>query len=692
MNQTGENTICEEMVRNTLISIKLAPTICLAGPSGNGKSTAMSFLLPEDSNKHFSKNIGDSSQTSLIRTKVYINDSVKKGYVYVKGIKRTDNEDYKFQVQLVITKRLYDSRDELEEFTFTEEDLQDIFNPKDKSYHIANYIKDKQVDVSELVEILNDLCNNIINGDISLVKEAKDLLKKLKVEKKSIKLIDCFERVVEQRFNKQDNMLSKIDNWFKELESIINEDFKEDWTIQKENIWYGLESSEELGMLMNKIYNSNSPFSLVFSELQYVVAPTDEMQNIYHEVYKKKFPNKPLRVCILDTPGVTQTGGTQKIIQNEIEKILSLKMDALLFLCASDEKDTIYQYCMQALIDNRRNISSIPVTICRTKLDIIIRNKLVNINREKTGKNVIDDENFKDFLTEAYKQFVTEFIENNNIINLGDNTDNNNKPIECVSLAPDMTQRYKAVLPKEFSERHIIEIILELSLAVDKKYSENGFVKIESRDRNKSAISIRCNKKEIDVLVKKIIYNNIKHHMAQYTKYISNNSMQYCFATRSINTFRNKHKLGYGHETHAQVYDNFKLYIIAMLQRWINEFFNDLTDEDISNFYLIDFTNMICKDEDDRKLAEGNMCKASRITFTKDKNMVVNSIARQIGYDGICDELDKCYYGNSPQKGFENILRLFFMKFNDSNYLSDVIEKAISAEILNRVLKTCIID
>lgn len=698
MYPTENEIITEEKVRNTLLSIKLAPVICLAGPSGNGKSTIISYLLSKESNKLFSKNIGDASQTSLIRTKLYINDSVPMGYVYIKGIRRRYSMDYQFQVLKFLQSKLYKERDELEEFELKEEDLKDIFNPVDKSYHMANYIYEAGIDLSDLIDILNELANSIINitGDVSLIKEAKDMLNKLKASKKTVKLQECFERIVEERFNKEQDFINKIDEWFAKIEVKIESDFHDKWIIKDKYIWFGEEKSNELKKLMNAIYNKNSVFSIVFEELQYVVAPTDDFKRAYINFYKTTFPAKPLRICILDTPGITQTGSTEKIIRDEIENILSLPMDALLFLCASNEHDTVYQYCIEALLSNEKLLSTKPVTVCRTKLDIIIRNKLININREETGSNDLKNEVLDKFLKKAYEQFINEFINEENLRfkenTIGDNKLKTDKAISYVSLAPDVTEKYKIVLPDVFDEKRIFNIILDLSLAIDKKYAINGFVKIGRKNMDKSPIHVTCNSAMVHNLVSNLCAKNQQQN-TQYTQYLlKKDGTEYYFATRSINTFSRKHRSGNGHDTHAEVYDNFKLYVVQMVQRWINEYFYNTNVSNISNLYNIDFDNMVCKDDQDEQVAKNNMIKSGNITFTNDLTEVVHSVATAICYNAMADEFNACYALNTAQCGFKRMLKLFSAKFSDQSYLYQAIEHCMSAEIENRALRTCIVE
>ena len=142
-----------------------AATITLMGPTSSAKSTLITEMVHPISNKLIGKNVGDTAQTSLIKTLLMLNGRLDMSDVLVQCVPYQDGEvmllNFLAILREKIIKAIYDKRDELDEFHVDEELVKKILNPVDRSYHAYDFANEHHL-TETLIEILNVICRSII--------------------------------------------------------------------------------------------------------------------------------------------------------------------------------------------------------------------------------------------------------------------------------------------------------------------------------------------------------------------------------------------------------------------------------------------------------------------------------------------------------------------------------------------------
>ena len=369
--------------KNLIRQSELSTTISIIGPSGSAKSTAQTMILPPNSNRILSGNIGDAAQTSLIDTFISLTTELELDEVCISCEEKKYGTDFQDSVLEALWNDMYEKRDELDEFEVTEELLKTILNPANKSFHAYDFVVDNEIDVSELSDIIGEMVSAIANNPNDLNDAVNaEFKERKKIDKKPVKK-QVFQKMVMERFFANSENLGKLEGWYNTLISSVKSFFGNYWTDDRDIILYGnIAENPRIEEFLKAVYAKNSAFSLAYKSLRYIVRPKDEFIVAYTKRYNVT-QNQTFKMSlnILDTIGLTQTGDEKDIIDNAVEENLGKKVDAVLFLCASDVKPTVYQYCMESLDAHSKKVENIPFTLCRTKADIILRNIMTNICR-----------------------------------------------------------------------------------------------------------------------------------------------------------------------------------------------------------------------------------------------------------------------------------------------------------------------
>lgn len=677
LNQSP-NVLSKEKLKKIMKDILIASTIGIAGPSGNGKSTLFAYLVSPLNNIVLGQNIGDKSQTSLVNTLLALNSSLEVNKVFIKCKRKIIPTHYKKYILREMQEKIYELRDELDEFKIEESSLRRIFNPITKEYHAYKYLIDKNIETEDFLLYLNEMAKFIIEGDEELEHIEDDvnkLYKQLKNKNPKPKKKEIYANEIEKRFYLyNDGDLSFLAKWFTNFENGILMDYHKFWDMEDEYAIFGDISSEsKIKEFMSLVYDRDSVFSLVFSEVIYATRPSDEFIEAYRDYYKlekNSLEDKPLILNILDTRGVTHVSDDKEDITNSIDEILSNNMDAMMFLCAADERETTYETCMNILV-SKKLLKEIPVTLCRTKADIIIQSKLNKIYRVETGKNEIPQNEIKSYTERAFLEFKDEYINpkqwKNKENTIGFNKNNSNPIVEYLALSPNTTRDLKIILGNELEENKLFNILLNLNTAVEKYYASNGLYRVHQLDNSIPAISINFDRMKVLKISNDLVKQNHIHKNGQYYKYKTDAD----YHGNSINSFYYKHINGNGHETRALVYANFRIFIKNMIAGWLRK-------EDIFCLNL-DFSNMIVVTghEDYRERINNDL----RGFLHNNKEPIIMRLSKKISYDFLQSDFHKCYDWVSLQTGFFNSLELFSTKFSDINYWSNCIEKGLRDEI-----------
>ena len=187
-----------------LMKQESAPTITLFGPTKSGKSTIITELLDAASNKLLGHNVGEDAQTTLIRLVLMLNDRFSPNDVIIRCIphKNQNTLYYTFitEAKRALIDSLYTSRDELEDYLVEEELLKNILNPRNRSYHCFDFVKENNL-LENFNEIIAAIASYIINKPELLSDEANRLFKERKKAVKDIKKRDIYEEIIDSRFN-----------------------------------------------------------------------------------------------------------------------------------------------------------------------------------------------------------------------------------------------------------------------------------------------------------------------------------------------------------------------------------------------------------------------------------------------------------------------------------------------------------
>lgn len=646
-------------------AVRISNVICIAGPTGSGKSTALGYLVNAEDNKRISNNIGEKNQKSLFKFKLSLNEMMERNKVCIKAIEKSTRTDYSRNIIPILASMLYsliDDEQELDSLEIDDENILQMFNPSNKQYRAFNYLKEEYSDkIDMLIDNLKKLSVLIWNG----LKEACEIEYKKRKDKKikGLKKKDVYLEEIESRlYNNIEN--TDLENWFKEFDfSILN--YYKKFFDNIENRIYEDVTDKKIDDFMDAIFDDNSVFSLVFSEVIYITRPSDEFLEFYNKNYRTS--EKPFIINILDTMGITHLSDEKASIENEIDIVLANSFDSLLFICKSDEKDTVYEDCIEILSKNEI-LKNKPVTICRTKADIIIKSKANNAYKRCTGKNEIPETEAGEYYKNAFENYKSEYLSlnNNKDFKIGINENNDNDTVEFIALAPNDTKELKIALGKELDEEKIFRIILNLNKAIEKQYNKNGILMAVKRDINKAGIEINILSEEISKLSNILVSSNEIHKNGQYLKYINGD-----FHGRSILNYYNKAKIGLGHETQSETRDNFRIFISNMIGTWLRKT-NIFSENEL--LFSINLSNIIIENEEELNLRIRDYINNNRAGLLRD-------LAKNLSYNYIDKDFEECYYARNWQLGFKKNLELFNNKFSDKNYWESSISNWITLKV-----------
>jgi hypothetical protein len=673
-----------------------ATSIVVAGPSDSTKSTLLTLLLPPSSNKLIGKNIGVTAQTTLIRVNLMLNSQLPQNTVIIQCRERRDSIELTFQriYITVLADQIYDARDELEDFALSEQAVYKILDPVDRSYHAGKFAKECGL-VESLRDILNEICLGVIDNPEPIDSMAKQLFKEKKAKGAKIKLKDCYDQLVEQRIFEQHEQLEKLNAQFDVLKKMVRQIFDGNWTIPEENIVISTIAEDDdenfkpsAVFLFNQLYSEDSACSIIFEEINYAACPSNDFLNCYYEKYSPS-ASRAMRLNILDTVGLTQISEDKEDVETALDEILSHKMDAMLFLCAANERPTVYNECIELLQQRQKKLADYPVIICRTKADMTIRNLLVREYRKDTGINVVleDNPDYATYANKAMEIFNQEFLIDTQLRETPIGCSGESRAIEYLSLAPDLYQNLNKVLDQKLDEKHAFEILLNISAEVDRSYGyRDGRPWLQSANIGSLPMETVWGA-EMETLfataaMKLISFNNTDHK--QYYKYVDEQEL---FAGRSVTTFRRKLSIGEGHETKAFVYANFKLHLKSIVSKWIRQ---TLSIEDIAHKCTIRF-NLDPRNALYEAVQEEFPDKFAALIKSREDN-IINGLAKYLTYDSLQTPFDSCYLNKSWDKGFRESLKMFYKKFSSTAYWTNALRSGLQIELDALLQKMYIAD
>ena len=668
-----------------------AVTITAAGPSASGKSTLITEVLPPESNKLLGQNIGVTAQTSLIRTKLMLNSCLDENIAIIQAKERKDSVALDFQriYVSVLTEMIYAERDDLEVFQLDESAIESILDPVDRSYHAYRFTKECGL-TQKLLEILNQICQEVINTPEQLDKAAERRFKELRVKMPKMKKQEVYTELVEQRIFEQRNLTHQLNQWLDDLKEAVRNTLSYLWTDPEKYILIDkIAEDSQVGRLIREFYKMDSACSILFDELDYSVSPSEEFRNIYIKKYKTN-RGRAMKLNILDTVGLTQTSQSKDLIGEAMDNILNQKMDALLFLCSADERPTVYQECIELLKERQKKLEHMPVTICRTKADIVLRNILMNEWRKDKGSNIIpeDSQEYQAYALRALKIFEADYLDFDKYGERSIGKKSYGRKIEYLSLAPDLSRKLNKSLEDRLDDKYVFEILLDIAKEVDNLYSAGTDRPwLQTKDLLYPPIEVAWGV-GMDGLLENISHElviNNSREKKQYLQYVTSNEP---FNGRSVTTFIKKLSFGEGHETKAVVYGNFKLFLKSMVLKWLR---NVMPKKEIINCCVLNF-NYLNPDNSEANRVKEEFPSNFQELVAKRWEDLLDHIAKRLCNDCLQKELNQCFLNRSWDEGFRDSLKLFNQKFDDSKYWEEALHKSLQLELGALLQKMYIFD
>ncbi len=675
-----------------------ASTIEMFGPTKSTKSTIITELLEASSNKLLGYNVGDVAQTTLVRLVLMLNSRINCGDVIIRCLPYKDRETMFLTMLLEIKKELkiaiYEERDDLENFQIDKKLIRNILNPTNRSYHCYEYVNTNAAIYERFVSLIEKAVLHIINKPKLLSDEADIEFKNRRKTNKELKKLEIYEELIDKRFHSDKTIREALYEWYQEVLDMLLNNFANEWNhiIKDTNdnvteyIISGKISETDsgiIGKIIKAIYDENSAYSLVFEEVNYVTAPSSTFVEAYNEYMKQQgLENlgRKLKINIIDTMGITQVSTEKNDISNEMNKVFQRPTDAYLFLCATNETPSTYDNCISLLLSKQKKYENKVFMICRTKADEILRNTMINNWRKDTGKNVVDDEKYSDYLINAFEEFKHEQLEYSPDKRVEEYTICNGLPIQFLCTAPDMSKdmREKVFKNGELDSSKIFYILFEIMKQIDKKYVGNSNrMWLYSKDLKHKPLNIVSSATALNTTISNAL---VTCNMQQQNQYMQYDKADIVYHWNSVYCFYDKLRWGEGHETRAAVYGSFKLYLKNMVESWIKKM---IPKEDMLRDIEISYDYWDTTEIDNEKSEEMMNWFNNRFRelISQNWNEMLSRIAKKLTYDCLQPDLTHIYSSYYYDCAFKKNLKLFNHKFSTNAYW----EK----HLLNLILKEC---
>ncbi|CAM3804544.1 hypothetical protein ABER99_21400 [Paenibacillus glucanolyticus] len=664
-----------------------APTIVATGPSGSGKSSTLTAVLPNSSNRLLARNVG-IKQTSLINTKLMLNGKLMQDKVLIRiKTKPFDPLPIKAELTETLIEFIYSYRDDLEDTEVDETVLRNILDPKNRAYHYYSYVQMKNTDIVTGFPTLNSLREKLQNLYLMVTDGLREEVREREKEGKSLhpkpKKRDFYDKVINERLDiRCEAGIKLLYQWFEQLYASIKTDILEicnQQLLDEDHIVLdSFVNADQVENLIKQTYDPSSPYSLVVEELAYAVAPSDDFHEAFKRVYpESKYPGKLLKINILDTPGLTQIGEEKDDIENALNHVLTQRFDAFLFLCGADERPTIYDICKELLASNKKTLENMPKKILRTRSDLVLYEKMKKDRMIAIGDtNFMKGESTDSYAQAAYQAYLDELKREEDELSqeLG-----SSDLIDFVSLdLHTLNSLTDFFAEKNMGKERLFETLLSLSREVYDAYMPPLAGRMWLQGTNPLHPAMESNMDGymvhvLDEFSKHMVDLNEKEGLTQYLKYADPNKV---YHGRSVQTFLFKHRIGVGHVTQANVYADFRLHIRNMLQKWIIAFFQDW-----SMHFDISFENL--KQTETGKKAINEAPERLVEIYIQQKSQIISRIAIALSYDAFRTEMESKYYFNSWDKGFHENIQLFHSKFSNREYWRVEMRKYLKKELDN---------
>lgn len=686
-----------------------AHTVEMFGPTKSTKSTIITELLEASSNMLLGYNVGDVAQTTLVRLVLMLNSRMNREDVIIRCLPYKERETMfltmLLEIKKVLKSTIYEERDDLENFRIDKKIISTILNPTNRSYHCYEYVSANEAIYKNFAKLMEKAVLHIINEPELLSDEADREFKSRRKINKELKKSEIYEELVDKRFHSDITIKDSLYEWYEDVVDSLLDNFADAWNhILKDSngnitayIVCGKISEADsgiIGRIVKSIYDENSAYSLVFEEMNYVTAPSSSFIQAYNNYMKQRGSDsqgRRLKINIIDTMGITQVSAEKDDISNEMEKVFQRHTDAYLFLCATNELPSTYDNCISLLMSKRKKYENEVFMICRTKADEILRNTMINNWRKDTGKNVVDEEKYSDYLRNAFAEFQHEQLECSPDRRSDEYTICRGLPIQFLCTAPDMSKdmREKVFKNGEMDSSKVFYILFEIMVQIDSKYVGNSSrMWLYSIDLKHKPLNIHSTATELNKTISNALVACNTQQKKQYMQY---DNPDIIYHWNSVYSFYKKLGWGEGHETRAAVYGSFKLYLKNIAESWIRKM---IPKEDMLRDIEISYEYLDTTDIDEEKLTEmkDEFTKTFRNLISQNWDHMLSSIAKQLTYDCLQPDLAHIYMNYYYDSAFKKSLRLFNHKFSDNTYWENHLLELILLECDKTLQKMYVFD
>lgn len=665
-----------------------ACTICVSGPSGSGKSYFHTAVLPESSNRLLARNVG-MKQTSLIKTKLSLDGNLDYEQVIIRiKVKPFDPLLIKPILIDLMIDFIYENRDDLEDVAVDRKFVTSILDPQNRAYHFATYVERQQEEVKcPSLEVLRGRLQALFEH---LILDLADEVKAKEKETKTIypkpKKKEVYELIINKRLDdtRSQELEADVLAWFGELYNFVQDELLQTCMWLDSDKEYAVVSadveSDQIKTLIRDTYDQHSPYSLVIDELSYLVRPSEAFNDAFLAAYRgEEYLGKSIRLNILDTPGVTQTGESKEHIEDALQRVLGSRFDGFIFVTSTDERPSIYDSCKDLLITNKQKFNGVPMKFLRTKADIKLYETMKRDLLLEKGRSEFTQGEALEYARRAYDELLTEVANENVVLSKALGVED---PLDFISL--DFTQMRNLAgsffEDKPLDKAKLFDILLQISRRVYDAHNPGlgGRRYLQVIEPAEPALVMQVDaetEKMVEDFSKQMVMSNARDYEFNYYKY---EAAKKAYHGRSVYTFYDKHKYGSGHETRATVYENFNIHTRSMIQKWMNAFFQGREVK-----FSVSFSNI--RPTEARTLSEQEAPQILQQVFEQQKQLIISRIAIALSYNGLMKEMGELYYRHAADPAFRENLRLFYRKFSSENYWKETFLRYLQIE-LNQIL------
>lgn len=624
--------------------------IAATGGSGAGKTTSTLEFMHKFGRQFIYSNIG-VIQSSKIRAVIMpLNlEEKENACLCIHFMKNPNIELVMKEFRNAITsilKKAYRNFEEEDAHNIVEQ----ILSPTNRIYDIINYC-DENIR-AELEDEVKEICNSIIEEN----ENQRSLLHEIKIQKannknkgKQLELKYIIEKEIEKRMEQislktLQSQVQKLVNKIREhINNYIEELCNEGLEIERSENEILVFIDKENGSVSNKLFKylfMKDGKDLVVSHLTFMTSMSDEAVAFFYEKQKFEFDRSKPLFKIYDLKGL-ESG--ENSIDETIIKIRESMPDAIL---AYQRTTDISDFFIKYIDAVHHEFSKIPTHAILTHSDSSLKSHLRNMLNEFGSKSKGEDgyeEYYKEQVNKAYSRLKKE-----NEIYVKKICENDEKAEVIFCSLIDECEEIDNILgedKKMYNPEKFWGLIAQICKQHNSRWKKAEYV-IENI---KNFINIRFNDDKLKECVDKIVQGNKVHSKKNYYKQAELHPHW-----NSVYKWRAMHRVGYGWQSSAMVYDNININVSDFISGFMNR-------DIILNAIDIDFSCNI--DEEQQNSIKDIIYKNIKEDMAL-YNGFFNRLKLMITYEGFAKDFS-CTY-------FKDALELIYDKLCDADYINKI--------------------